>query len=175
MNSRGQAALEYLMTYGWALVIIVVVAGILFFIMSSPSSGVVCSSSDPTKMVVKSSNITAGTAAGTPVSTSVINLQNGTGGAIGSATVTAASGLFSATGEAISSQTCTTFLAAPCLADTAITQVIGGGNLYIYPKYASTVVSGSAVVSSTYTITYNDQFGYAKAVVLTCQGTIPTP
>lgn len=32
MNKKGQAALEYLMTYGWGLVIVVVFAGVLFVI-----------------------------------------------------------------------------------------------------------------------------------------------
>ena len=33
-GSRAQSALEYLMTYGWALIVIAVVVGVLVYIMS---------------------------------------------------------------------------------------------------------------------------------------------
>ena len=33
-SGRAQAALEYLMTYGWALVIIVTVVGVLFVVIN---------------------------------------------------------------------------------------------------------------------------------------------
>ena len=41
MNNKGQAALEYLMTYGWALVVIVIVVAALFAfgIFNPPSAG----------------------------------------------------------------------------------------------------------------------------------------
>ncbi|MBN1940544.1 MAG: hypothetical protein JW772_00010 [Candidatus Diapherotrites archaeon] len=57
MNSRSQAGLEYLMTYGWALVLIVSVASVLFFVMKSPEDTFVCRSSDPTKIIVESYNL----------------------------------------------------------------------------------------------------------------------
>ena len=34
MNKKGQAALEYLMTYGWALIIIAIVMGVLIFVVT---------------------------------------------------------------------------------------------------------------------------------------------
>jgi len=41
LSKKGQAALEYLMTYGWALVVIAIVIGVLIFmgILKAPSAG----------------------------------------------------------------------------------------------------------------------------------------
>ena len=36
MNSQGQAAFEYLMTYGWALIVIAIVVGFLIFTVNNP-------------------------------------------------------------------------------------------------------------------------------------------
>jgi len=57
MNSKAQAGLEYLMTYGWALVLIVTVAGVLFFVMAPPTESFICRSSDPTKIIIKQYNL----------------------------------------------------------------------------------------------------------------------
>ena len=56
MFSRAQAGLEYLMTYGWALVLIVTVAGVLFFVMAPPTGSFVCTSSQPEKIIMKHYN-----------------------------------------------------------------------------------------------------------------------
>ncbi len=74
MNSRAQGGLEYLMTYGWALILIAAVIGVLVFIVSSPVSTVSFSSSNPTKIIIKSGAIQDTTA------TAI--LQNITGGKI---------------------------------------------------------------------------------------------
>ncbi len=151
MNSRGQAALEYLMTYGWALVIIVVVAGILFFIMSSPAGGVSCTSSDPTKMPIQSSNV--GKTA--PQSIKIIN---GTGGNI--ATMT--------------------FAGAGSFAEDVPTNpgtqnsMQSGAVLELRPTCDT--CSTDALASGTkITVAYNDQFGYNKQAIMTCQGTPIAP
>ncbi len=73
MNSTAQAALEYLMTYGWALVLIATVVAVLVFIVSS-SSSVVFSSSDPTKILMKGGSLLG--------SDAEIKMQNITGGSI---------------------------------------------------------------------------------------------
>jgi len=72
--SRAQAGLEYLMTYGWALVLIATVVGVLVFIVSAPSSNPTFSSSDPTKILLKGGSIDGGEAE--------VLLQNLTGGHI---------------------------------------------------------------------------------------------
>lgn len=51
MDCRTQAALEYLMTYGWALVILVTAASVLFFVLQPQSNQFSCVSSDPAKIV----------------------------------------------------------------------------------------------------------------------------
>lgn len=38
INQRGQSALEYLMTYGWALVVIVIVVAALVLLVGNPAS-----------------------------------------------------------------------------------------------------------------------------------------
>ena len=67
-----QAGLEYLMTYGWALVLIVTVAGVLFFVFAPPAQEVQIVS-ESTKFLVKSGNVTLDTGA------FEIQAQNGTG------------------------------------------------------------------------------------------------
>lgn len=59
MNFRAQAGLEYLMTYGWALVIIVTVVGVLFTVVNPPSNQV-SFSVDSRNFIVKSSNTVSG-------------------------------------------------------------------------------------------------------------------
>ncbi len=44
MNSKGQSALEYLMTYGWALIVIAIVIAILIVVTQGSAGGVVCQS-----------------------------------------------------------------------------------------------------------------------------------
>lgn len=59
MGSRAQIGLEYLITYGWALVIVATVVGVLAFIVGSPEPDITFSSSNPTKIMFKSGNIDA--------------------------------------------------------------------------------------------------------------------
>jgi len=73
-KNNAQAALEYLLTYGWALILIATVIGVLVFVVMTPSSTVVFSSSNPTKIMLKGGTITS--------STAEIRLQNITGGNI---------------------------------------------------------------------------------------------
>ena len=74
LKKRAQAGLEYLMTYGWALILIATVVGVLVFIVSGPTSNATFSSSNPTKFPVKGGNIANNTLE--------LLLQNITGGAI---------------------------------------------------------------------------------------------
>jgi len=74
MNQKAQAALEYLMTYGWALILIVSAIAVLVFIVSSPASSITFSSSDPTKILVRGGAVIG--------SDAEIKVQNITGGRI---------------------------------------------------------------------------------------------
>ncbi len=73
MNERAQAGLEYLMTYGWALILVATIVVVLAFIVQfKPTTTFV--SSDPTKIMLKSAGVSGNTAG--------IVLQNATGGRI---------------------------------------------------------------------------------------------
>jgi len=73
MNKRAQAGLEYLMTYGWALVLIATLVGAIVFIVGTPKE-TSFTSSDPTKLMVA-----GGSTAGNE---SEVILKNITGGKI---------------------------------------------------------------------------------------------
>ena len=45
MDSKGQSALEYLMTYGWALVVIAIIIGVLVVLLGSSTTVTNCSMS----------------------------------------------------------------------------------------------------------------------------------
>lgn len=80
MNNKGQSALEYLMTYGWALVVIIIVIAALFaFGIFNPPTGGTCRGLD--KLLYKDH-----TAAQSGAST--LSLQNGTGSTINDLAIT---------------------------------------------------------------------------------------
>jgi len=57
MEQKAQISLEYLMTYGLALIIIAVVIGVIVFVVSSPVNKVTFNSSDPTKIMLNAGNM----------------------------------------------------------------------------------------------------------------------
>ena len=57
MDSRAQSGLEYLMTYGWALIIILTIVGVLVLITGSPVSSANFSSSDSINLPIKAGSI----------------------------------------------------------------------------------------------------------------------
>ncbi|MFA6065518.1 MAG: hypothetical protein WCW44_00815 [archaeon] len=73
-DNKAQSALEYLMTYGWALIVIAIVIGVLIFVTGSATGGVTCQSQS-TNMVLKESSVSAANGVG-------ITLMNATGGDI---------------------------------------------------------------------------------------------
>lgn len=76
MERKGQSALEYLMTYGWALIVIAIVIGVLVFIMSTTTSGANCTS-DNTQIIYVDHAVTGDDGSGT--GTFELRLQNGAG------------------------------------------------------------------------------------------------
>ena len=78
MERKGQSALEYLMTYGWALIVIAIVIGVLVFIMSTTTAGANCTS-DNTQLIYVDHTVNGATDV-------QLRLQNGAGQTI---TVTA--------------------------------------------------------------------------------------
>jgi len=86
MNKKAQAGLEYLVTYGWALVLVAAIVGTLVLVVGTPLAEGSFSSSDPTKLMVK------GAAVNNQVAT--IKLQNITGGEIEVQSVTGTTGYY---------------------------------------------------------------------------------
>jgi len=86
MDRRAQAGLEYLMTYGWAIVLVVAVIGVLVLVVGEPLAEPAFSSSDPTKLMIKATGVENGVA--------TIKLQNITGGQIRVETVSNPSGFY---------------------------------------------------------------------------------
>ena len=73
-GQKAQAGLEYLLSYGWALILIATIIGVVIFVVTSPNQDLIFRSSDPTKILLKGA-----AALGEIVQ---IKLQNITGGKI---------------------------------------------------------------------------------------------
>jgi len=73
MDHKAQSALEYLMTYGWALIVIAIVIGVLIFVTSSATGGVTCQSQS-SGVIVTEQSVTQSTVG--------LTLRNATGGDI---------------------------------------------------------------------------------------------
>ncbi len=89
MNKKGQSAIEYLMTYGWALIVIAIVVGILVFVLSNTSGGATCQSRSQ-KIILKEYAVDPDTVA--------LGMQNATGSDMTSITY-AGAGDFGGTGS----------------------------------------------------------------------------
>ena len=59
MDVKAQSSLEYLMTYGWALILISTVVGILAFVVMGPTDDFQCTVSEPTKFLLKGVDVPA--------------------------------------------------------------------------------------------------------------------
>ena len=154
MNSRGQAALEYLMTYGWALIVIAIVVGVLVFIVATPTNTMQCTSNAPSKINVVSNNIA--TTGGAGLSLGKIVLTNLTGG--------------QATLVDINGNPAGFFALEPVAGYTSSngTLALGNTSLTVLASVAKTAAS------ATLTIGYNDAVGLRQNVTITCQGTTVT-
>ena len=150
MNKRGQAALEYLMTYGWALIVIAIVVGVLVFIVSSPAGNIVCNSDDPAKMMVKASQVDS-TAAASAADIGTIKVTNLTGGDISSVSC-------SGTGA---------FATSVAVGDGCTATVVSGAELTFEPNASSTA---GTYATSTIAITYNDYASLSRSATITCSG-----
>jgi hypothetical protein len=144
MSAKGQSSLDYVMTYGMALILIAVVVAVLIFILSSPASSVVFSSSDSAKILLK-----AGAVSGTDAD---IRMQNITGGSIEVTSASMAGGYSTAScnlnGQAFPS-------------GSPGTEVNAGGSLFI--ECDSVSDSGKGRIS----INYVDYAGLARTVDVT--------
>lgn len=158
MNKRGQAALEYLMTYGWALIVIAIVVGVLVFIVSSPTGDIVCSSSDPAKMSVKASKIAKNPGAAQADFGEII-VTNLTGGTVTGITTTPAL----VTGAFLGNTAATLDLAS---------SYVSGQEIRLKPNELTTVIGTHP--TSIAGFTYLDYSGFSRDVNITCSGPIVT-
>ncbi|MCR4368396.1 MAG: hypothetical protein NUV67_00650 [archaeon] len=151
-KQKGQSALEYLMTYGWALVVIVIViAALVFLIQPSQVGGNTCSttsgilitnhqllgSTDDLTLIL--SNQTAA---------SLTNVDMNVTGTIGGTSITDSNTLLS-------------------LGTTATTTAV---DLSTVQAGVFDVASGSTY-SLQVTFNYNDRDGLERSVTSTCNGT----
>ena len=153
MDKRGQSALEYLMTYGWALIVIAIVIGVLIYVTSSSTGGVTCQSQS-TALVLKEWAVVAG------LDGAGITLQNATGGTIDAANISAVgSGSFAPTDSPD---------------DTAITPATG--NLTVGNTFTVTLVdvvaAGNSFSDGIITVTYETAGGLTGSGTIVCAGTV---
>jgi len=91
MDQKAQSALEYLMTYGWALIVIAIVIGVLIFVTSSATGGVTCQSQS-SGIIVSEQSVTQSTVG--------LTLRNATGGDINAQFVYADGTIFTSAASA---------------------------------------------------------------------------
>jgi uncharacterized protein (UPF0333 family) len=157
MNKRGQAALEYLMTYGWALIVIAIVVGVLVFIVSSPGGDVVCSSSDPAKINVKASQVD-GAPTDTQIDFGTIILTNLTGGNMSDVNVTSVTGAFVGNG----------------ISELGLSSTYTSGQEITLSPDELTDSTNSPHGVSTIVISYTDYASLTRSATITCSGPITT-
>lgn len=145
MNNKGQSALEYLMTYGWALVVIIIVIAALFaFGIFNPPAAGTCSGLN--KLLYKDHSLTSGVL--------TISLANGTGSAIDTISATYTGSCTAATGVATPTNP-------------------GLGSDFSLASAALTGCPSSGNYSITSTITYtNIDSGLPHSETATCTGNI---
>ena len=146
MNSRGQAALEYLMTYGWALIVIAIVVGVLVFIVATPTNTLQCASNAPGKVNVVSNNFATTGAAG--ITTGSLVITNVSGGTVTTVLMTGTS------------------MFADVQPSYTGTQTLAVGNTTLVP----TTRTGTNT-RGTLAIRYRDTAGLDQNASITCQGT----
>lgn len=154
MDGKAQAGLEYLMTYGWALILIATVIGILVAVVIAPSSNVTFTSSAPTKIMLKGGTQNqAGEAE--------VVAQNITGGKIQVKHVYLTgdyTGLATLNGTILST-----------IRDSNLMEVKSGETLI----FEGMNYVGSGQVSGEINIVYQDVMGFTNNAKITARGTSP--
>ncbi|MFH0929201.1 MAG: hypothetical protein V1818_02470 [Candidatus Aenigmatarchaeota archaeon] len=152
---KGQTAIEYLMTYGWAILIILIVAGVLaYYGIFSPSSFL-----GPTARGFGQIQVLNPWAVSATVDTMTLNLANRVGGAVNITTI-------SATIDDVSGYTCT-----PVLGDL----YIASGDDATFSCTIAPVIPATAEAGDAYTATLVINYRYpstASTVDFSTAGTI---
>jgi len=150
MNRKGQAALEYLMTYGWALIVIAIVVGVLVFIVSSPTGDIVCNSDQPNKIMVRASQIASTGVSGAATSLGEIQITNLTGGDVATGLTCAGSGGFAAD-----------------VGGCPITGMVSGEQVTLEP---TPIDVADTYATSKIALVYDDYAGLQRTANITCSG-----
>ena len=148
MDYRGQSALEYLMTYGWALIVIAIVIGVLIFVTGSSTGGVTCQSQS-TGLVLKEWAVTSSSVG--------ITLQNATGGKIAQTAEITATGTGSFSGVTFGTIT----------ADNNVPK----NQTFTVQSSAGTVTTGN-MSDAKITVVYETEGGLDASATIVCNGTI---
>ena len=161
-EKKGQSALEYLMTYGWALVVIViVVAALVFLIQPSQVGGNTCS----TTSGILITNHQVSTDGVVPADNNLtLILSNQTASSLGTATATV-TGTVGGGSVSVTSFDLTSAAADPLgvggpIGTTQVTRVIPLGSTFNAGAYSLSV-----------TFNYTDRDALARSVTSTCNGT----
>lgn len=150
MNIKGQSALEYLMTYGWALIVVAVIIGILWYVTSGTTGGIVCQTNKNTFTVKPEFNIGPDAVQ--------FSLKNGTGD-----TITLASDCVSATDGTYITEGVTPSVCAPLTVKSTENFTV---------KQLDGPASSGTVTNATVTIDYTTADGLSGKVIITCNGRV---
>ncbi|MFH1545654.1 MAG: hypothetical protein ABIE23_06245 [archaeon] len=155
MNNKAQSALEYLMTYGWALVVIIVIIAVLYILVGTPTSNSCGNFSTLIPVVTHKVNSDANLS---------IRISNGTGGAMNNYAM-AVEGtigniiipLTNADGQ-------------PAAGFSALTA--GDQNTLVFSPAEHPGNASGQSYRFTFTLTYTDQYGSSRSHTSTCTGTV---
>jgi len=189
-ENKAQAGLEYLITYGWAIVIVATVVGIIALFVSAPTQTIQCNISDPTNFSFKGItfpvSISTTFSGGydywyfTPTENSKIILQNLTGGKI-KVTGIRQEGYFYYP-FSVKNKNCVV------LSESNFSEIASGENLeidkltilYMHDPAYCTNFSGFCPSGRNYCVdegkiivSYKDQFDLDREVEISCMGFPP--
>lgn len=136
MKRRGQAAMEFLMTYGWAILAAIIVVGVLWYIIGNPSN---LAGKQFTLTAPLSANAFNFGANGADVN---VEIRNGAGNQITVSNITLANCGSITPAIAMAQSNVTTF-AITC------TSAIGSGNRFIGDITVYYTASGSSLVQQS--------------------------
>jgi hypothetical protein len=155
INQRGQSALEYLMTYGWALVVIVVVVAALVLLVGNPAQAGDTCSGPGSGLNITNQNLT-------PTGWEM-KISNITGRAI---IFGSTSGDLNITG--ITGTTTSAYFPVPV---TTVTSVAPGGVINVNSTGTpATTFGGGTRYRTDFTASYNDG-DFKRTVTWSCSGT----
>ena len=146
-DNKAQSALEYLMTYGWALIVNAIVIGVLIFVTSGATGGVKCQSQS-TAIQVTEWAVKSGAGDNNGVG---LTLRNATGGTITPKGALGSNGF---------TDTNNTALAASVAKNLTFTVTGVNGP-----------ITSSTLSNATVTVNYVTQGGLAASATIVCNGT----